>query len=186
MKIYTKTGDSGETGILGSRLSKNSALIQTIGDIDELNSTVGICLSVMDSGKNQELKQGKKFLLNIQSTLFSINSILANANLEIDLDREINNLEEKIDEMSESLEELKNFILPGGSLVSSSLHFARTVCRRAERNLVNYLENDNKDLNEFCLILKYINRLSDYLFTLARWTNSIEGNKDIVWKIRKK
>jgi len=164
MKIYTKTGDKGDTSLFGGkRISKADLKIDTYGTVDELNSYVGLVKDVCDNDQN-------KVLLKIQEQLFTIGAILATPEgkkntffKEVDSD-DITYLEKQIDKMNETLTELDAFILPGGHVYVSYCHIARTVCRRAERLTVALSKNEN--INE--LIIKYLNRLSDYLFVLAR------------------
>lgn len=178
MKIYTKTGDDGTTSLFdGTRVSKGHARIQAYGDVDELNSLLGLALA--GTGP-QELKFQ---LLQIQKDLFALGAQLANPThkkqkAKSDFNEEkIGGLEKSIDAFESDLEPMKNFILPGGDLMSSWLHLARTVCRRAERHLV--LVQKAEALEP--LFVKYLNRLSDYLFVAARWANWKAGVKDIPW-----
>lgn len=156
-KIYTKKGDKGETGTFNGRISKSDQLAVTLGTIDELNSWIGIC------GTNKELHK-------IQTNLMTINSILAGSKAQKFRDLETKRLEILIDKLQAELPELKNFIYPLGYL-----QVARAVCRRAEREIVK-LEIKEKN------ILKYINRLSDALFVMARYHNQQLGLKEEVWK----
>lgn len=163
MSVYTKTGDKGKTSILdGKRISKNSEIINTIGTIDELNS----CLGIIGG------------LEGIQKNLFTINSILARSDLAIPKNA-TKNLENEIDKMEKDLPVLKNFIIYSGTTKAKKLFFARSICRRAERQLVIIPNIQQTDPN----ILVYINRLSDYLFTLARYANFKVKTKEKTWKI---
>ena len=165
MKIYTKTGDQGETSLFGGeRVKKTHSSIQAYGTVDELNSWIGLIKDNMDS-------KGDLFLTNIQKQLFTIGSYLATGNnpkMMIHLPKlstnPITNLEKAIDEIQQTLPEMKNFILPGGSTLSSYCHVARCVCRRAERLTIESAEIPNISPK----IIKYLNRLSDYLFVLSR------------------
>lgn len=180
MKIYTKTGDDGTTGLFsGARVDKDSLRVETYGTTDELNSIIGIAVSHIN---NNELKQDLLFLNNL---LFFVGSDLATPlepKPKFDVKRismeNIEWLESKIDEYTDKLPELKNFILPGGAISAAHLHHARTVCRRAERLCVRLSRNDY--LGEY--IGKFLNRLSDYLFTAARMANYLEGINDVHWK----
>jgi cob(I)alamin adenosyltransferase len=174
MPIYTRTGDKGETGIIGKRLLKNSTLIDLIGSIDELNASIGLA---------QSFSKEKTELEDIQSTLFAIGAILANGKVKIGIVGKVKSLESEIDKMDLELKPLKNFILPGGTIVASHLHLSRTICRRAERILVNYINSENETSDKLYDVLKYINRLSDYLFTLARFLNQKEGIEELNWNI---
>lgn len=178
LKIYTKTGDKGTTSLLGgTKVLKSDLRIEAYGTVDELNSHIGLCRDLL---KN---KKQKKILLGIQNHLFIIGSLLAS-----DLGKEIKMklpelkeanisfLEEEIDKMDSILPPMKNFILPGGNKTVSSIHIARTVCRRAERCCVK-LQSETHSL-----ILKYLNRLSDYLFVLARFIGHELKVKEVPWK----
>jgi len=172
-KIYTRTGDQGKTGLAdGSRVDKFHARIESLGNIDELNSIIGILLT-------EKLPSDKKAILErIQHDLFDIGGELSIPNhTKID-NKKIDFLENSLDDMNNELQPLKEFILPGGSKTSSYCHLARTVCRRVERNLFKLAQTDK--VNEASL--KYINRLSDTLFVLARFLNKINQFDDIFWK----
>lgn len=177
MKIYTKAGDQGRTSIYGGKpLSKDDIRIESYGTVDELNSWIGkLAYHSREDGE-------KHLLLKIQSELFSIGSILAStSDMHVSLpmveETDINDLELAIDTMQEGLEPLRSFILPGGNERTSDCHLARTVCRRAERRIVSFANQDTIP----SLIIVYINRLSDYLFVLARyWANS-DNMSDIPW-----
>ena len=181
MKIYTKTGDKGKTSLLGgTRVSKSNERINTYGTIDELNSFLGL-VSDLDQNKDRVL-----FIRNIQSRLFTIGSSLAAEtdrakDFKPDLeDTDVTELEKAIDDMNESLPAMKNFILPGGHQLISATHISRTVCRRAERLIINLSESE--DVEE--IIIRYLNRLSDYLFVLARKQGHDLKIKEIPWKPR--
>lgn len=181
MKIYTKTGDSGETSLFaGGRVSKNHLRIHTYGTVDELNSILGVVVAFEKDADIQERLQ------RVQNELFQIGSDLATpldaqADWIVRLDEApIQRLEAEIDQFEEELEPLKNFILPGGTPSAAHLHQARTVCRRAERWLVAL--NEKEKTNE--MVLHYLNRLSDWLFTVARVANARAGVADIVWQSR--
>ncbi|MDG2041534.1 MAG: cob(I)yrinic acid a,c-diamide adenosyltransferase [Bacteroidia bacterium] len=174
MKIYTKTGDKGETSLLGgTRVSKAHHKLEAYGTVDELNSTIGLIAAMNPVHQN--------FLLNIQHKLFNIGSELAaEKNLSFPLpeltEEEINVLEKEIDRLNEKLPKLKNFILPGGSVISAHTQIARCVCRRAERNVVGLNES------KYTTIIGYLNRLSDYLFVLSRDFLRLEGVEEIKWE----
>lgn len=172
MAIYTKKGDKGKTSVYNDtpkKISKNSDLINTIGAIDEVNSYIGIITS--------ETKFKKRFLEDIQGNLFTINAILAGANLKLDY-KEVKKLEKLIDELEGKLPVLKEFILPGGSSTASKLMYLRALVRKAERKLVGV--DINKEIK--AIPLKYINRLSDTVFMLARYANHKKGIKIKKWK----
>lgn len=181
MKIYTKTGDKGETGLFGGgRVSKDNLRIEAYGTIDELNSVLGVTINYIKDESVITL------LRKIQSELFVAGSDLAaprdkeNAKFKIPrVEKEASEeLERQIDFYSGKLEELRHFILPGGSMGASYLHLARTVCRRAERLVVAL----NKTVETGDKIIVYLNRLSDLLFVLARYENMVSGVPDVAWK----
>ena len=177
-KIYTKTGDAGMTGLFGGkRLPKSDLRIDTYGTVDELNSWLGLMasydLNCID----------KTFFQKIQSDLFNIGSVLA-SNPEKDFQMpnvsqsDIELIEQAIDKGVASLPELKAFILPGGSVQASNCHIARTVCRRSERKLVQLNESEKIDT----VMIMYLNRLSDYLFVLARLILQEQKLPEVLWK----
>jgi cob(I)alamin adenosyltransferase len=180
-KIYTKTGDKGTTSLIGgTKVLKSDLRIEAYGTVDELNSFIGLCRDLL---KN---KKSRKVFLEIQDRLFIIGSLLAcDPEKEIKMkipelkEEDIILLEKEIDKMSEAIPPMKNFILPGGHKTVSTLHIARSVCRRAERCCVR-LQAENPE--EDSLIIKYLNRLSDYLFILARFTGYQLKVKEIPWK----
>ncbi len=171
MKIYTKKGDNGTTQLFsGERVSKGDLRLEAYGTIDELNSFLSLARSF---SKNEEIERKIK---KIQKELFYISSDFASKKHEKTFIKEedISILEREIDEMNEKVPKLKNFIYPGGSIVSSHLQVSRTICRRAERLAVKLLERDEK----LKIQVKFLNRLSDYLFILARYNNFLEGIKE--------
>ena len=178
MKIYTKTGDQGETSLFGGgRVSKSANRIEAYGTVDELNSILGLARSSMLTNKIDGM------LHQIQQDLFVLGADLAtpeNTNVtikRIELDHYIQ-LENWIDELEQDVEPLRFFILPGGSPGASTLHVARTVCRRAERRVITAKEND--PISNDCLI--YLNRLSDLLFVMSRYENAKSGISESKWK----
>ena len=172
-KIYTRTGDKGKTGLAdGSRVDKFNSRIESLGNIDELNSIIGIVLT-------EKIPNDMKAILErVQHDLFDIGGELSIPNHMVIDEKKIDFLENSLDKMNNELQPLKEFILPGGSKISSYCHLARTVCRRVERNLFKLAQTDK--VNEASL--KYINRLSDMLFVLARSLNKINQLNDIFWK----
>jgi len=188
-KVYTKTGDSGETGLVsGNRTLKSDLRIELYGELDELNSRVGLACSLLGS----ELKfiQVINFLHHIQSAIFDLGSNLAcevdnreRYNLPQISNEFIQDIELEIDKLDSELEPLKNFILPGGSIVSSTIHLCRTNARSVERKLVHYFNYTKEELPANSIV--FLNRLSDYLFVLSRYTNKIMGIEEITWKPRK-
>ena len=177
MSVYTRTGDKGKTSLYqGKRVSKASLRIQAIGTIDELNSVIGIAVSTFKV-KNPKLKAN---LLKIQSDLFEIGAALANPSSKVNLEPKVKEFELEIDKLDKKLPELKNFILPGGSLTGANLHLARTVARRAERRITELSEKERVDEG----IIIYLNRLSDFLFMTARFINYKEKKKETLWTSR--
>lgn len=183
MKIYTKTGDKGKTSLIGgTKVYKSDLRIEAYGTVDELNSYVGLCLDHLRSGRINNV------LAEIQDRLFTIGSALAcdpdkETKLKIpDLhETDVELLEKEIDRMNEVLPVMKSFILPGGHISISTLHIARCVCRRSERCCVRMQE---KEMEVEPLIIKYLNRLSDYLFVLARFAAHALKVEEIPWKPR--
>ncbi|MEX2415783.1 MAG: cob(I)yrinic acid a,c-diamide adenosyltransferase [Paenibacillaceae bacterium] len=177
MKIYTRTGDEGQTSVIGGRVSKDDIRVETYGTIDELNSFVGIAASIAGEHKNNDdlLEQ----LLQIQHELFDCGSDLAyvrkgdrNEKVQLEMTEQ---LEAWIDQHQEEAPPLRRFILPGGSLLSSQLHVCRTVCRRAERLVITMARTEEVNAE----VRRYLNRLSDYFFTMARVVNAREGVGDV-------
>jgi cob(I)alamin adenosyltransferase len=182
MKIYTKTGDIGETSLFGGkRVLKSELRIDTYGTVDELNSWIGLVRDVQTNAETKSL------LKEIQDRLFTIGALLASdpdkQKLKVlDLsESDVELLEKDIDKMDIQLEPLKNFVLPGGHVHVSYCHLARTVCRRAERLTVALHHVSPLDP----IIIKYLNRLSDYLFTLSRKMAKDLGAEEISWLPRK-
>lgn len=182
MKIYTKTGDKGDTSLYGgSRISKNSPRISAIGEIDELNATFGVLIQKIASPK---LNRVKDMLFNIQNELFVIGADMAtpystNKGLKILRIKisQVATLENLIDKFENDLDPIRNFILPGGSELGALLHHARSVCRRAERSVVYVSEAERINPN----VVIYLNRLSDLLFVTARYVNKKLGEEETPW-----
>ncbi len=179
MKIYTKKGDKGETSLLGgTRVPKSHIRIESYGTVDELNSWIGLI-------RDQKIDaQSKDLLIHIQDRLFTIGSHLASdpskSGIKIpDIKEEdVVVLEKAIDKMNEVLPEMKSFVLPGGYTTVSYCHIARCICRRAERCAVNLAQSEKVE----DLIIKYLNRLSDYLFVLSRKLSQDLQAEEIPWK----
>lgn len=181
MKIYTKTGDKGQTSLIGgTRVPKHHIRIESYGTVDELNSYIGLI-------RDQQIdNHSQKTLIEIQDRLFTIGSSLASdpekSKMKIpDLKEEdVTFLEKEIDKMNETLPEMRSFVLPGGHTTVSYCHIARCVCRRAERATIHLSENS------FVadLVIKYLNRLSDYLFVLSRKLTQDLNAQEIPWKPR--
>ncbi len=187
MKIYTKTGDQGKTRLVdGRECSKASLRVETYGAVDELNSFLGLAMSAMKD--HSELGDLGLEIKQIQNQLFTLGSHLA---CESETTRQhlpsmnaawVESLEKSIDQMTSQLAPLKNFILPGGDISAGHLHICRTVARRAERMVVRLLEELEGEQKEIHLALVYLNRLSDYLFTAARFANHKLGISDQIWE----
>tara|TARA_B110000977_G_scaffold154275_1_gene196084 strand:+ start:241 stop:807 length:567 start_codon:yes stop_codon:yes gene_type:complete len=178
MKVYTKTGDKGETSLFGgTRVSKGNARIHSYGTVDELNSYIGLLRDLSEENdRNIEL-------IRIQDRLFTLGAILATES-EVALKKlplitlsDVSNLEVAIDQMETSLEPIKTFVLPGGHPTVSYCHVARCVCRRAERLTVELSEHSQVD----ALVIQYLNRLSDYLFVLSRFFAKTLDAKETPW-----
>lgn len=173
-KIYTRRGDDGSTGLAtGQRVQKDSARMEAIGSVDELNSLVGV-LAAMDIPDHLQA-----LLLVIQHHLFDIGGGLAMPNRSLLKEDAVTDLELNIDKLDAELPTLKRFILPGGTLEAAAAHNARSVCRRAERRVLamQQSEGDDSDLTS----LHYLNRLSDFLFVLARTLSRLNGGEEIFW-----
>ncbi|MBI3385170.1 cob(I)yrinic acid a,c-diamide adenosyltransferase [Candidatus Gottesmanbacteria bacterium] len=198
MKIYTRTGDGGQTSLYGGkRVLKSDLRIEAYGSVDELNSVVGVVITESQKNKTTKIlfERSENFslrsknnlisfeevLLEIQGDLLLIGSLLAGYKISSIKYQVLSSkkLENLIDNLEKGLPELRNFILPGGSRTGSLLHLARTICRRAERRVVELNQKETIDKN----IIIYLNRLSDLLFVMARFVNKEEGIKEIVWKI---
>lgn len=181
MKIYTRTGDRGTTGLFGGgRVPKDDSRVVAYGDVDELNAAIGVARAAAPIPRIDEV------LAPIQRDLFGIGALLATPDLEkmhhqltkarID-DSRIADLERAIDDCDAELEQLHAFVLPGGTPKSAALHVARTVCRRAERSVIHL--QHSVELPQLAVI--YLNRLSDLLFSLARVANKLEGAGEVTW-----
>jgi cob(I)alamin adenosyltransferase len=186
MKIYTKTGDKGDTGLFGGeRVAKDHARVEAYGDVDELNSVLGLAATRLAAGGEEEMVRG---IREIQADLFTLGANLATPAPE-DGGREsayipslrsgrVGELERWIDAAEMELEPLRSFILPGGTEAAALLHLGRTVCRRAERRTVSLAREAHVDGE----LVVYLNRLSDLLFTLARLANRRAGVEDVLWQ----
>lgn len=182
MKIYTKTGDEGMTGLLGGgRVPKHAPRIAAYGDVDELNAVIGIARSLSPHDPIQ------KALFDVQNSLFTLGSQLASpkegVSPEVITSAHVDALERQIDAVSAGLPPLKQFILPGGSPTAAYLHLARTVCRRAERQTVALSQMKGEMVDRWAII--YLNRLSDFLFVLARLANQLHDVEDVPWVSRR-
>jgi cob(I)alamin adenosyltransferase len=173
-KIYTRTGDKGTTGLGdGRRVEKDSARIEAIGCVDELNSLIGVLIAQGTPPATQGI------LTRVQHRLFDLGGELAMPGYQALPDHAVDELESELDRMNEALPPLKEFILPGGSLQAASCHHARAVCRRAERRVTSL--NREEDQEE-SLALRYLNRLSDLLFVMARTLARADGGEEVFWE----
>lgn len=187
-KIYTKKGDEGETSLFsGQRVAKNDPFIEALGSVDESNSAIGIALSFM---KEPSLKKTKDQLELIQHTLFDLGASLATPQTRASLNKiektrfdheGVELLEKWIDQMEEELPELHTFILPGGHSAGSFLHLARSICRRAERDVTPLSKKADVSKN----VTMYLNRLSDYLFVASRYVNHLCKQPETEWVMHK-
>ncbi len=180
MKIYTRTGDSGQTGLFGGgRVSKTHPRVEAYGDVDELNAGLGLARAI------EMMPRVDEIIVSLQRDLFAIGALLATPDRDkmkrqlekasID-ERRIRELEQAIDDGDAELEPLRSFIVPGGTANAAALHVARTVCRRAERRVIALDEEEIP-----AIVIVYLNRLSDLLFTLARVANRRAGAGEVTW-----
>lgn len=178
-KIYTKTGDDGTSGLIGgTRVEKFDSRLEAYGTVDELNSWIGILTTVVAH------EQVLETLKRVQNNLFVIGSHLATDSSKSDMRQklpcsgdDIEILEKEIDRMQAELPPLTHFILPGGTTAAAQAHVARTVCRRAERRITAIAQQAEVNAN----VIRYINRLSDYLFVLARYINFLNATDEVIW-----
>jgi len=186
MKIYTRTGDDGSTGLFGGgRVRKSDPRIECYGTIDELNAAIGLAAAVQSEAGSPAGYEMRDWLRQIQHELFNIGSHLATpaespsaAKLPPLEESIVARLEMQMDQADEQLEKLRQFILPAGSEAACRLHLARTICRRAERRIVAFA----MDRPVPHVIITYLNRLSDWLFVMARLANQRSGREDVPWK----
>jgi cob(I)alamin adenosyltransferase len=179
-KVYTRTGDHGETSIVGGiRMKKSSERLEAYGSVDELNAQLGLLAAMLPEGENRSM------ILRIQNTLFSVCTNLATDQSRTPLyesarlpEGEIALLENEMDKMMSSLPDRQGFILPGGTLAAAQAHVCRTVCRRAERRIVALVEVAQVSPE----VQQYVNRLSDYLFVLAKIINFNDNVSEIIWE----
>ena len=170
-KIYTRTGDDGSTGMAdGSRVAKDDVLVQAIGEVDELNSQLAVLACHAPEGFIIAIKTVQNELFNVGAELAMDQPVIKQENIDW--------LEESLDALNQSQDPLEEFILPGGGLAASHCHVARAVCRRAERALVDL--NKNRSVSKE--LLAYVNRLSDYLFVLARAISKEAGEDEVFWQ----
>ena len=185
-KVYTRTGDSGDTGLVGGqRLSKDDIRIEAYGEIDELNAIIGGCKYEVDLKIDDfsDLKKISEILHRVQHDLFNLGTTLAtlpedlNESLPCVSELDIKRLEDEIDGFNKELPTLNSFVLPGGSAINIWLHKARTICRKSERRCVTLSKESELDSN----VVPYLNRLSDALFVFSRWTNYIQKCSENTW-----
>ena len=186
-KVYTRTGDAGKTRLAGGQqVWKDSLRVEAYGTVDELNSSVGV-VRVFNAdmvGADTHATRLETELRWVQNKLFDVGGILATApgqefkNMPTVTDKDVTRLEKLIDDCQKDLAPLKEFILPGGGRVSGLLHQTRTICRRAERVCVRLAREESVDSR----IVKFLNRLSDALFVLARWVGKKKGEKEFLWE----
>lgn len=189
MKIYTKTGDKGETSLYtGKRVLKNNQFVEALGNVDECNSSIGIAISLLQ--ENSLLKKTREELETIQHTLFDVGAAIATPRTEAPDSKikktrfdaeEVLILESWIDKMETELPKLHAFILPGGHPCGATLHLARSICRRAERTIIPL--NQQEDVSDNVVI--YLNRLSDYLFVASRYVNFKLQLPETTWEPHK-
>ncbi|MBX7056695.1 MAG: cob(I)yrinic acid a,c-diamide adenosyltransferase [Leptospirales bacterium] len=188
MKIYTRKGDDGRTQLAsGERVWKHSRRVDLYGEVDELNSALGMAGAALPPSA-EELALGLK---ELQRLLFELGSELAGFRATEDgavFPDDILALEQSIDRMSAALPPMRHFVLPGGGAAAAALHLARTFCRRLERSMTRLIAEGNQDEQRRKVVsdtnLRFINRLSDYLFTAARFANHLEGIEDVQWRSR--
>ena len=179
-KIYTRTGDSGTTGLGdGSRVAKDDLRIAALGDVDELNSCIGILRSQIAVSSIEDKAAWDKSLSLIQHWLFDLGGEVCIPNYNMVLPVSVEFLENEIDRMNEALPMLKDFILPAGTLSCSYAHQARSVCRRAERSLMTV---QSRDQNIQATSLQLLNRISDWLFVASRTLQRAEGGSEVLWQ----
>jgi cob(I)alamin adenosyltransferase len=178
-KIYTRTGDKGETGLGdGSRIPKDHARIHAIGSVDELNSQMGLVIEeILLSNDNESLSLMTHFLKSCQHRIFDLGGEMSIPGYIIITSAHVTMIETHLDQLNENLEPLANFILPGGSRLIASLHVARSVCRRAEREVIAVSRDESVNIEG----IKFLNRLSDYLFVAARYAAKELGIDEVLW-----
>lgn len=186
-RIYTKRGDTGETGLAGGqRVPKDSPRIEAYGTVDELNAVVGMAYTSAEQNIGQDLRVGLllAILRRVQHELFNLGSMLATLPQDLHpkqariTSAEIDQLEKEIDAMNEDLLPLRSFVLPGGTRMNAELHLARTVCRRAERLVVALAKIEEVQPEA----IQYLNRLSDAMFVWSRWINFVMRAPEVVWQ----
>jgi cob(I)alamin adenosyltransferase len=185
-RVYTKTGDDGTTGLVGGdRAPKDSLRIEAYGTVDELNAAIGLVLDALERSPGRAVLE--PILKRVQNELFNLGAELATPDADrrarspAVAERHVRKLEEELDELNDTLPELRSFVLPGGGAVSAFLHLARTICRRAERRVVTLRRGE--PVGE--LAVTYLNRLSDALFVFGRWAAANDGAPEALWEPEK-
>ena len=183
-RVYTGKGDSGYTQLVGGqKVRKNANRIKGFGEIDELNVVVGSCALALNDIDVKNKEKIFTLILRIQNDLFNLGNMIATpsdhmvSEIPQITDKSIKHLEEKINLYNKQLDPLASFVLPGGSELNIRFHYARVVCRRCERNIVEILDSEKLDM----LIVKYLNRLSDLFFILSRYANKNASKKELLW-----
>jgi cob(I)alamin adenosyltransferase len=186
-RIYTKRGDTGETSLAGGqRVPKDSARIEAYGTVDELNAFTGLAVVSCEEMIRRDPRIGLllAILHRVQHELFNLGSILATLPADVHprqariTPAEISQLEREIDQMNEALPSLRSFVLPGGTRINAELHVTRTICRRAERQLIALARTEDVPAEA----IRYLNRLSDAMFVWSRWANHVTGAPEILWE----
>ena len=178
-KIYTRTGDKGETGLGdGSRISKTAPRVEAMGSVDELNSIVGVVVEELLASNQPDLTSVAEFIRTLQHRIFDLGGELSIPGFEIISAKHVAVIEQQLDVMNEQLDPLENFILPGGSRLIANCHMARSICRRAERNIAALAQTESVNANA----MEFINRLSDYLFVLARTCARLTQVNEVLWE----
>ncbi|MBI2414690.1 cob(I)yrinic acid a,c-diamide adenosyltransferase [candidate division WWE3 bacterium] len=185
MSIYTRTGDNGTTGTFGgNRMKKSEPLFSVLGSLDELNCWVGLLIASC-----KFTVEARDVLVGFQNDLLVLGAFVGNPSTKpkayLDFFSKTRLLENLIDELENSLTPLNNFILPGGSESSAICHLCRSVCRRAERELVSFFESSKlkEECPEFLEAIKFLNRMSDFFFVMARKLNELAGVRDVIWNV---
>lgn len=182
MKIYTKTGDTGETGLAnGARIAKNSARISAIGTVDELNACVGAARCYISRDLDAVLEKIQHELIVVGSELATPSGPMQEKIPHI-TENQVIFLEKGIDVMSRECAPLTQFVLPGVTPVAAQIHICRVVCRRAERAVVTFIQSAPENFGREKILLRYLNRLSDFFFTAARWCNARANMQDVAWQ----
>ena len=183
-KVYTRNGDSGYTMLVGGKkVKKNSNRINGFGEVDELNVAIGSCTIILNDTNQEFKKQILSIMHIVQNDLFNLGNMIAtpldcsNNKMPQITKESIEYLESQIDKYNSELDPLSSFVLPGGNELNIRFHFARVICRRCERNIVNILDVESLDI----IIIEYLNRLSDLLFTLGRYANKILSSDELLW-----